>query len=75
MTLTDTGGVSENDDNIGAIVGGIVGGIVAAILLILIIILLVYCCMKNREKSSRQSKEHVYTNVREYIFIIIVYKL
>ena len=38
------------------IVGGVVGGICGLILLALIIIPLCWCCIRDREKSSRQSK-------------------
>ena len=55
--FTDTGEVSSDDDNTGAIVGVVVGGIVAAIIIIILIILniIAWYCVKKREKHIRPS--------------------
>ena len=59
--LNITGSSTGSNNNTGAVIGGVVGGIIVAIIIIIIIIMLVWCCMKHREKSSRPSKQYMYT--------------
>ena len=48
--------INSTGASTGAIVGGVVGGVCALVLLALIIIPLWWCCIRNRQKSSRPSK-------------------